>query len=394
MLDTPFQAEFPEIRYVHCISLRCGDRKVGMLTLYLADREHLEPEIEEFLRTIVDETALGLESLRLREREISALQQLQSVHQKTDLEGMVTGLLEHIQQSMEAEYIMLNLIDRTTGAIRLSLVRGTIDRQIQSFAEGVLHGVYQSEEPVMLNNVGGSARSKKGLHSILSAPLLLQDQRVVGALLVGNGSPSAFSRRQLELLQTLGFLKMQIGQLQNYLRQGEMARLEAGLQTSYATLADAYVEVRDAIDGLRTNPADENIQVWLAELLAEFGEATGIDYDVHGIEELCHLPPEVQIQLIRIVQEALSNVRKHAHAPRITVSCWRTTGEFVLEVQDDGRGFTPGEVSNAAQYGLRGMRERCELIGAEFQVISKPHDGTRIRIGMYMPNKERANNGS
>lgn len=112
-----------------------------------------------------------------------------------------------------------------------------------------------------------------------------------------------------------------------------------------------------------------------------------------GIEELCNLPHEIQIQLIRIVQEALSNIRKHAHASLVSISCWRSPDEFMLEVQDNGRGFAPEEVSQAAQYGLRGMRERCELIGAEFQVVSKPHAGTSIRIGMYMPKKEKANHG-
>lgn len=434
MLTVPFNNEFPEVRSVHCVSLRYGARKVGMLTLYLNADQKLEPEVDEFLRAIVDETALGLESLRLREREISALQQLQRVRQKTDLEGMVAGLLEHIQHSMEADYVVLSLTDQETGAVRLKLSRGKVNPQMLSFAEGILQGVIQSVEPVMMSDVAGSRRAKQGFRSIMAAPLSLQDQEAVGAILVGNGTQTTYTRRQLELLQTLsgyltllvnnarllaeleyktmleertrlareihdglaqtlGFLKLQVAQLQNYLNRGEMSRLESGLRTSYSTLANAYLEVRDAIDGLRTNPADDNIQVWLNDMLRDFTEATGAAYQVRGSDELCSLPPEIQIQLIRIVQEALSNVRKHAHAQNISVACWRSADDFFLEVQDDGRGFSPDEVSKAAQYGLRGMRERCELIGAEFQVISKPHAGTRIRIGLYMPKKEKANHG-
>ena len=65
--------------------------------------------------------------------------------------------------------------------------------------------------------------------------------------------------------------------------------------------------------------------------------------------------------------------------------------EFQVEVHTtSGRGFTPEEVTWAAQYGLRGMRERADLIGADFQVISKPMEGTKIHLGIFMPSQEKA----
>jgi signal transduction histidine kinase len=105
---------------------------------------------------------------------------------------------------------------------------------------------------------------------------------------------------------------------------------------------------------------------------------------VEGVDEKSDLAPEVQAQLIRIVQEALSNTRKHAEAQQVWVSCHTVSGELVLEIRDDGRGFSPEDVPGPSRHGMRGMRERAELIGAEFQVISRPQEGTTVRLRLPM----------
>jgi two-component system, NarL family, nitrate/nitrite sensor histidine kinase NarX len=93
----------------------------------------------------------------------------------------------------------------------------------------------------------------------------------------------------------------------------------------------------------------------------------------------------VYAQLIRIVQEALSNVRKHARAQRVWISLRHWNRDLILEIGDDGEGFTPEDVPELTRYGLRGMRERAEFIGADFQIISQPRQGTlvRLRLPLY-----------
>jgi signal transduction histidine kinase len=83
---------------------------------------------------------------------------------------------------------------------------------------------------------------------------------------------------------------------------------------------------------------------------------------------------------MRIVQEALSNVRKHAHANQVWIDCIERDGDLYLEVQDDGDGFFPEDVSGTSRHGLRGMRERADLIGADFQIINQVGQGTKINI--------------
>jgi two-component system nitrate/nitrite sensor histidine kinase NarX len=431
LLDSAFQLEFPAIQHIHCLPLLRGDRKIGMLTLYLADQQPLPAQVRELLSAIVDETALAMEGLRLRQREKAVLQHLQAVRQKTDLEGLLGGMLAHILATLEADFILLFVQEKGVGGRHIRLQHGNLTPEIFNLAEGLMQACHASREPLMMSDLAGNRKKGVDIRAVLVAPLLLPDGISLGSILAGSTQSVSFSHRHLELLsvlaghlavlvnnatilsevetktmlderarlareihdglaQTLGFLKLQVAQLQNYLTRNDYQRLAEGLSTSYATLAEAYLEVRSAIDGLRTRPDDEGVERWLEEQLADLQEASQITTEKRNCGMLQELPPEVQVQLIRIVQEALSNVRKHAHATQVIVECRRLPEEIMLEIQDDGRGFSPDEVSRATQYGLRGMRERAELIGADFQVISKPKAGTTIRIGVYAPKKEKA----
>jgi two-component system, NarL family, nitrate/nitrite sensor histidine kinase NarX len=182
------------------------------------------------------------------------------------------------------------------------------------------------------------------------------------------------------LAQTLGFLKLQTSQMQNYLHLKDWERLAESIRISHKILEEAYLDARQAIDGLRILPAIEGLSPWLEQTVIEFQENSGIQVDLIEAEDVDHLASEVQAQLIRIVQEALSNVRKHARAKQVWVVCRIDAGDLVLEVRDDGCGFSPEDVPTSSRYGLQGMRERTELIGAEFQVISRPKQGTTVRV--------------
>ena len=86
---------------------------------------------------------------------------------------------------------------------------------------------------------------------------------------------------------------------------------------------------------------------------------------------------------LRVAQEALQNVRKHAAATKVTVATHdEHAGEWILEVRDDGRGFDVGAVAARGRrnFGLQFMRERAELIGARFDVRSRPDGGTVVRL--------------
>jgi two-component system nitrate/nitrite sensor histidine kinase NarX len=191
------------------------------------------------------------------------------------------------------------------------------------------------------------------------------------------------------LAQTLGFLKLQTSQMQNYLHLGDLERLAEIIRISHKILEEAYLDARQAIDGLRIAPSLDGLSPWLEQTVVEFQENSGIQVSLIDVHDVDPLASEVQAQLIRIVQEALSNVRKHARSNKAWVVCRMDAGDLILEVRDDGCGFSPEDVPISSRYGLQGMRERTELIGAEFQVISRPDQGTTVRVRLPLSIEER-----
>ena len=102
------------------------------------------------------------------------------------------------------------------------------------------------------------------------------------------------------------------------------------------------------------------------------------------------LSEAAQTVVLRVVQEALQNVRKHANATNVVVTTALDDGQWVLEVRDDGRGFDTGAVAARGRrnFGLQFMRERAELIGARFEVRSRPDAGTVVRLAIPTAQKE------
>ena len=189
------------------------------------------------------------------------------------------------------------------------------------------------------------------------------------------------------LAQTLAFLKMEAARLQTYVTKGELDVVTRTLQACYQTLSDAYLDARQAIDDLRHAP-DENLRDWLEVTATDFKALTGLEVDISKVHLSHVLSPTVKVQLIRIVQEALTNIRKHAQAGAVTISAVELEEGVVLEVHDNGRGFVQEGSRPASQYGLRSMRERAESIGADIQIISAPDAGTTVRL--RIPIREKA----
>lgn len=114
----------------------------------------------------------------------------------------------------------------------------------------------------------------------------------------------------------------------------------------------------------------------LTRLAGRFGAETGVRVDVEDASGE-GAGPETQVVLLRAAQEALTNVRRHAHASHVTLRLTRVADEVVLEVRDDGRGLDPGTPEGN---GLRGMRARADAAGGTLDVVGAPGDGTRVLL--------------
>jgi len=125
---------------------------------------------------------------------------------------------------------------------------------------------------------------------------------------------------------------------------------------------------------------------YLVNQLAQ-SEGIDVDFTVEGTPD--GLPADMEVAIYRILQEALNNVKKHAHATEVTVLAQFTNNQIVLTVEDNGRGFTvPASITDFAtsgSFGVMGLQERAQLFGGNIEVESQPDEGTLVRL--VMPRK-------
>ncbi|WP_353357846.1 sensor histidine kinase [Intrasporangium sp. DVR] len=148
--------------------------------------------------------------------------------------------------------------------------------------------------------------------------------------------------------------------------------------------AESYRDVRETILGLRDSHqhAERSLEDNLRAYLTKYSSQSGIAATL--INEVGHevsLSPRAEVHLIRVVQEALTNVRKHAHASSVTVSVNGTDTSTSFAIEDDGVGFDPGQTASAQDgYGLFTMRDRAALLGGTVDIDSVLGRGTRIMV--------------
>jgi signal transduction histidine kinase len=119
----------------------------------------------------------------------------------------------------------------------------------------------------------------------------------------------------------------------------------------------------------------------LAGLARGFTSDTGVPVTVQA-DEIEQLPLRTEMELFRIAQEALTNVRKHARARRVEIALRSRHSTLSLSIRDDGQGLPNGSTRNSlsgsGRHGLVGMRERAKLLGGRLEVSNRPGQGTRI----------------
>jgi signal transduction histidine kinase len=145
---------------------------------------------------------------------------------------------------------------------------------------------------------------------------------------------------------------------------------------------DNLAESRRVVWALRPRPlAGQPLPRALGELAGRLAEETGLQAETLVTGTARPLPAQVEEALLRVGQEALANVRKHAAASRVTVTLSYLDDAVTLDVQDDGVGFEPAAAATAAGgLGLGAMRERVEGLGGRLVIESAPGEGTTIAV--------------
>jgi signal transduction histidine kinase len=185
--------------------------------------------------------------------------------------------------------------------------------------------------------------------------------------------------------QVLGYAKMQAQAARERLARGEWREADEHLVQLAAVAQDAHADVREYILGARTAASAEgeflpSLEDYLRRFQANYGICTSLEAPPDLVGRA--LEPMVGTQLLRIIQETLTNVRKHARARSVRIGLSVSDGKAEAVVQDDGDGFDASrlEAAEASTFGLRFMRERAEEVGGTVEVRSLPGEGTRVLI--------------
>jgi PAS domain S-box-containing protein len=187
--------------------------------------------------------------------------------------------------------------------------------------------------------------------------------------------------------QMLGYLNVQVQATQVMVANGLTLAAQANLQQMAQVAQDTHANLRNHILGLRTPLlTQEGMFQALKVLLTQFSEASGIVTTLRAPGDVAASPflPAVEEQILRIIQEALANVRKHASAHQVEVTFTFTREQVQVVIADDGVGFEPAHIAalyaGAPHFGLAIMSERAEQIGGRLEVHSAPGKGAQIRL--------------
>ena len=184
------------------------------------------------------------------------------------------------------------------------------------------------------------------------------------------------------LAQVLGYLHLKSEVAQAGLAAGDQEKVQKELAEISAVSHEAYADVREAILGLRENISQRRGFVEaLREYTVKFSHQAGVptQFEIRDGTKL-ELAPEAEVQLMRVIQEALTNVRKHSGAQKACVRLDHQEG-LQITIEDDGNGFDPGALDNDLdRFGLFTMRERVERVGGQLRIDSVPGGGTRVCV--------------
>ena len=176
-------------------------------------------------------------------------------------------------------------------------------------------------------------------------------------------------------------ISVQLEVMAELLRTNKAEAVAKHLDLTRGYVREGLEDARQSIWALRSQDSGENtLPVRLRRLVeASGGKNVEASFNIHGAYRA--LPADTEREFLRVAQEAIQNVKKHARARHLFVQLQYGTGEIALEVRDDGKGFAAGE-SLPGHYGLTGMRERAAAIGGTLEVTSEPGAGTAVRLSV------------
>jgi signal transduction histidine kinase len=415
-------------------------RGVAYGNLYLTEKagaERFDAADEELVQLLAAQAAVAIENARLFESATAWSRQLESLHElgtalagELDLPRLLQLVAERLQQLIDARVVAIALPHGD--GVRIEAVAGAPELLHETLAAtskaGRVLGRGRSErvdslldDPEVHQELPRRVGASTGLYVplvgregtvgvVFAHDKLGRDPRFTGAdqrlaeqfadrAVVAVGLSRRVARdslrrivegQEIERRRLARELHDETGQALTSvllgLRALEEAKDEAQLRAAAADVRELVVatlqDVRRLAVELRPKALDDfGLVPALERLVQTVVEATGIDVQLEARLGDERLSPEVETTLYRVVQEALTNVVKHASARTVSVVLVRRGGTVTALVEDDGSGFDPATVAERPDgIGLAGMRERVALVGGRLTVESAPGSGTTLAV--------------
>lgn len=379
------------------------------------------------------------ERLERRNRELLALHTAGlDVASELSLEIVLNKVVEQARNLVGAKYGALSVIDRE-GNIKEFITSGVTLTERAAIGpppvgHGVLGVVLHEGQHLRLPNVAAHPRSAgfpanhPVMRSLLAVPVTCKSpflgniylsEKLDGSLFTADDEQTlerfavqaaiaidnahlhaqaeeiAAARERLRIAhemhdgiaQVLGYVNTKVQAAKQYFRRGMTDEGNLQLDQLAASARQAYSDVRESIVGLRTLPgSDRSLSDVLEEFLHHWKDQSGVEAEL-SIDPELRLPASIELQIVRIIQESLTNVRKHARATMARVNVERQNGQLVVSIHDDGAGFNPEASARGEfpKFGLTTMRERASSIQGSLEIESTPRDGTTVRFTMPLP---------
>lgn len=424
------------------VPLRAKDRLLGELTVIGSPDERFSYAEVNLLSTVAQQVGVAVENARLfgetatRRREAETLYRLGTeITALSDVQRVLDSVVASARELLGADASLLSLLEENRGRLVIRAASGLRSDAIMGEelapGQGLSGRVVQTGQPLVvpdyvtdqgITHELDSIIRQEGLQTFVGVPISARG-RATGCLSIAfrrvrpvtddevhllarmaNQAAIAIENARLyeqvqslaileerdrlgremhdSLGQSLGLLNLKVKLVEDLVAGGRTREAEEELAQMRQTIREAYDEVRHAILGLRTSAGGEDLEVALRVQVTRFREQAKlpVTFEVHG--PVPTVPALAEVQITRIVQEALTNVRKHAQATGVAVTLGVVGERLFVRITDDGRGFDVAAVQEAAgaRFGLETMRERAEGIGGTLDIASAPGRGTTITL--------------
>lgn len=404
---------------------------------------HMADRLERVYASLEDKVRAKTAALEGQNRELALLYDSAAFLQvRQTLEPMCEGFIDRIMRYFGAAGGSVRLVEEGNDRVHLVVQRGLSDEMARAercmpMGDCLCGAAARDRQPVVrllrtLPDPEPSRCAREGFATVSVFQIFAQDQHL-GVFSLHFTDERALNDRETALLETLGrllgtaienmrlaareremaiseernmvarglhdsiaqglnFLNLQVQMLEDSLRHGQQQEAAEIVPMLRAGVQESYEDVRELLQNFRSRLEEDDLNSALRKAVRKFRAQTGVEASFAA--EGSGGPPfsrEEQLQILFIVQEALSNIRKHAQAGTVLVRL-RDSQDFLLSISDNGVGFDTAAQPGAgdSHVGLHIMRERAGHIHADLDIESGAGTGTTVRLHVASAHRRAA----